>query len=79
MLVLKEGYTIANIDITIILQQPKIAPYIEQMRERVASILECCISSVSVKATTAEGLDAAGRGEAIAAQATVLLQNYLPK
>ncbi|WP_421382613.1 2-C-methyl-D-erythritol 2,4-cyclodiphosphate synthase [Bacillus salacetis] len=72
-LVKEEGYELANIDCTIIAQMPKMAPYITQMRERIAELLEADISQVNVKATTSEKLGFTGRGEGIAAQATVLV------
>ncbi|MBE4906631.1 2-C-methyl-D-erythritol 2,4-cyclodiphosphate synthase [Bacillus luteolus] len=72
-LVKAEGYTLGNIDCTIIAQKPKMAPHIEQMRERIAELLESTISQVNVKATTTEKLGFTGRAEGIAAQATVLL------
>ncbi len=67
------GYTLVNADITIVLQSPKIAPYIDQMREVVASVLGCDVSCISVKATTSENLGFTGREEGISAFATVLL------
>ncbi|RIW30022.1 2-C-methyl-D-erythritol 2,4-cyclodiphosphate synthase [Bacillus salacetis] len=72
-LVKEEGYELANIDCTIIAQMPKMAPYISQMRERIAELLEADISQVNVKATTSEKLGFTGRGEGIAAQAAVLV------
>lgn len=73
-LVKEKGYCLGNIDCTIIAQKPKMAPYIEQMRERIAELLEGDISQVNVKATTTEKLGFTGRGEGIAAQAVVLIQ-----
>ncbi|ANB56355.1 2-C-methyl-D-erythritol 2,4-cyclodiphosphate synthase [Anoxybacillus sp. B7M1] len=73
-LVKKEGYKLANLDCTIIAQKPKMAPYIEQMIERMAELLEAERSQVNVKATTTEKLGFTGREEGIAAQAVVLLQ-----
>ena len=71
---LKErGYQIANIDSTIITERPKLKPYIAEMRQTLASILEIDIERVSVKAKTNEKLDAVGQGEAIQAQAIALL------
>ncbi|OIU72866.1 2-C-methyl-D-erythritol 2,4-cyclodiphosphate synthase [Rossellomorea aquimaris] len=74
MLVKEEGYELGNIDCTIIAQKPKMAPYIDQMRERIAELLEADITQVNVKATTSEKLGFTGRGEGIAAQTTVLIQ-----
>ncbi|WP_010284969.1 2-C-methyl-D-erythritol 2,4-cyclodiphosphate synthase [Bacillus timonensis] len=72
-LVKKKGYKLGNIDCTIIAQKPKMAPYINQIKERIAELLEADTSQINVKATTTEKLGFAGRGEGIAAQATVLL------
>ncbi|MGR3766454.1 2-C-methyl-D-erythritol 2,4-cyclodiphosphate synthase [Rossellomorea sp. NS-SX7] len=74
MLVKDEGYELGNIDCTIIAQKPKMAPYIDQMRERIAELLEADITQVNVKATTSEKLGFTGRGEGIAAQTTVLIK-----
>ncbi|MCM3598903.1 2-C-methyl-D-erythritol 2,4-cyclodiphosphate synthase [Metabacillus idriensis] len=73
-LVKENGYSLSNIDCTIIAQRPKMAPYIDQMRGRIAELLEADISQVNVKATTTEQLGFTGRGEGIASQATVLIQ-----
>lgn len=67
-------FSIENIDSVIEAQQPKLAPYIEQMRENIAQTLELPFSSVSVKATTTEKLGFVGKCEGIAAQAIVLLK-----
>jgi len=72
-LVADRGYSISNVDITVIAQAPKLAPYIELMRETVAADLSLDISRVSVKATTTERLGFTGRGEGIASMATALL------
>lgn len=69
----QRGFTVANADITIMAQAPKMLPYIEQMRANVASDLATDIDRVSVKATTTEHLGFTGRGEGIASLATVLL------
>jgi 2-C-methyl-D-erythritol 2,4-cyclodiphosphate synthase len=74
MLVKDEGYELGNIDCTIIAQKPKIAPYIDEMRVRIAELLEADITQVNVKATTSEKLGFTGRGEGIAAQTTVLIK-----
>lgn len=67
------GYTFGNADITIIAQQPKLAPYIEQMRENIALVCGTDIHDVSVKATTTEGLGFEGEKKGISAHAVVLL------
>lgn len=69
-----QGWTIGNIDVTIIAQAPKMAPYIETMRANVAADADIGIDRVSVKATTTERLGFTGRGEGIAAMATALIQ-----
>lgn len=67
------GYVIGNIDVTVIAEHPRLRPYVEAMRAAIAACLGVIISQVSVKAKTNEGLDAVGRGEAIAAHAVALL------
>ena len=73
-LVKEKGYELVNADCTIIAQRPKMAPYIEQMKERIASLLETEPENINVKATTTEKLGFTGREEGIAAQAVVLLR-----
>ncbi|MEL0253452.1 MAG: bifunctional 2-C-methyl-D-erythritol 4-phosphate cytidylyltransferase/2-C-methyl-D-erythritol 2,4-cyclodiphosphate synthase [Novosphingobium sp.] len=68
-LVADAGYTIGNVDVTIICEAPKIGPHKMAMRERLAGILGIDLAAVSVKATTTERLGTTGRGEGIAAQA----------
>ena len=68
------GFTIGNIDATIIAQRPKLAPFRPQMTANVAQALEISENQVCIKATTEEGLGFTGRQEGIAAQAIVLLQ-----
>lgn len=70
----EKGYGIANVDVTIIAQAPKMLPYIEQMRSNIAQDLQIDLDAVSVKATTTEKLGFTGRGEGIAAQAVALIQ-----
>lgn len=72
-LMLEQGYTLANADITVIGERPKISPHAHVMRENLASDLGCPIGDVSLKATTTEKLGFCGRGEGLAAQAVVLL------
>ncbi len=67
------GYTIGNIDSTIIAQQPKMAPHIPEMAANIASDLGIDVTTVSVKAKTTDSLGFPGRGEGIAANAVVLL------
>ena len=68
------GYRIVNLDTTIILQQPKLKPHIEKIRKKLAATLNLDPEYISVKAKTKEGVDAAGRGEAIEASAAVLIE-----
>ena len=68
------GWEVANIDATVRTERPKLAPYVPHIRARVAEIAGLETGRVSVKAKTAEGLDAVGRGEAMAATAVVLLR-----
>lgn len=68
------GFTICNVDATLIAQKPKISPYTEQMRENIAAALGMDKSMVSVKATTEEGLGFTGDGSAMAAQAVCTLR-----
>lgn len=70
----KEGYVPVNADITIAAQKPKLAPYIEKMRQNTAQAMEMDKDRVSVKATTTEGLGFEGRGEGISASAVVLIE-----
>ena len=72
-LVRERGYTLGNADITVICEQPRLAPHVDAMRERLASAMQCGVEAVSVKATTTEKLGLTGRGEGIAAMAVVLL------
>lgn len=73
--VLKEkGYSLVNADITIIAQAPKLRPYIEMMREIIASVLETEVDRISVKATTEEHLGFTGEKLGIAAHAVCLIE-----
>lgn len=67
------GYKLGNIDCTVIAQKPKMAPYIEVIRARVAELLQADVTQVNVKATTTEKLGFTGREEGIASMATILL------
>tara|TARA_B100001057_G_C22777110_1_gene922085 strand:- start:322 stop:798 length:477 start_codon:yes stop_codon:yes gene_type:complete len=71
---LRAGYTIANTDLTIIAEEPKMAPYINEMKECLAHILKISNSQIGIKATTNEGLGYIGRGEAISCHAVTLLE-----
>jgi 2-C-methyl-D-erythritol 2,4-cyclodiphosphate synthase len=67
------GLAVANVDLTVLAQAPKIAPYREAMRRQIAQLLEVGEERVNIKATTTEGLGFLGRAEGIGAQALVLL------
>lgn len=69
----REGYAVGNVDMTLVAQRPKVAPYIEAMRANIAADLGVSITRVSVKATTEEGLGFTGSGEGMAAHAVALL------
>ena len=75
-LISKEGYTVGNIDVTLVAQEPKVSVYIEKMRENIAACLGIDTALVNVKATTTEGLGYTGRGEGMAAQAVCILHYY---
>ena len=72
-LVKTHGYSLGNADITIAMQRPKLAPYIMQMREALAGIINTSVENVSVKATTTEKLGFVGRGEGCEVYAVVIL------
>ncbi|RYY61893.1 MAG: 2-C-methyl-D-erythritol 2,4-cyclodiphosphate synthase [Chitinophagaceae bacterium] len=72
-LVTAKGYSLVNIDSTLCLQAPKIKPYVEQMREVIASICGVTVEDVSIKATTTEQMGFVGREEGLVAYATILL------
>lgn len=72
-LVQQQGFQLSNLDACIIAQQPKMAPHIDAMRNHIAEDLGTVPDRISIKATTTEALGFTGRGEGIAAQASVLL------
>ena len=69
----EKGYAIGNIDATVIAQRPKLAPYIPEMRQRIATALSLSVDDVNIKATTEEKLGFTGKGEGIAAHAVCLI------
>jgi 2-C-methyl-D-erythritol 2,4-cyclodiphosphate synthase len=69
----EKGYTVGNIDVSLVAEQPKVAAYTVQMRENIARAAGIASDRVSIKATTAEGLGPIGRREGIAAHAVVLM------
>lgn len=73
MLLQEKGWSINNVDVTVIAQKPKLAPYIAEMKSKVAAVLGIAEDCVNVKATTTEQLGFTGRGEGIAAEAVASL------
>jgi 2-C-methyl-D-erythritol 2,4-cyclodiphosphate synthase len=74
--VVAAGYTVVNVDMTVIAERPRIAPRVRDMRTRLSMALGIDVGQVSVKATTTDGLGTLGRGEGIAAQAIALLEEH---
>ena len=70
----ENGYSVGNIDATIIAQRPKMAPYIPKIRENIANTLGLELNQVNIKATTEEGLGFTGSGDGISAQAVCILE-----
>ncbi|MGI8566181.1 MAG: 2-C-methyl-D-erythritol 2,4-cyclodiphosphate synthase [Pyrinomonadaceae bacterium] len=70
----ERGLRVVNVDATVMLERPKLRPYIDEMRAKLCEVLGVEIDCVSVKAKTGEGLDAVGEWRAVAAQAIVLLE-----
>ncbi len=70
----RQGCRVANIDATVVAEKPKIAPYRQQMEERIAVAVRLAPEQVNVKGTTTEGLGFEGRGEGISARAVVLIR-----
>ena len=77
-MVREAGYSIVNVDATIVAETPKLGPHLDAMRARVAARLSVSADFVSVKAKTNEGLGPEGRGEAISAHAVVLIEGAAP-
>ena len=74
-LIKERGFHVVNIDAVVDLESPKLRPFIYQIRENIANVLDLDMSCVSVKAKTAEGVDAVGERRAIRAQAVVLVSS----
>jgi 2-C-methyl-D-erythritol 2,4-cyclodiphosphate synthase len=72
-LMMERGYALANADLTIVCERPRVGPHVDAMRTNLAADMGCAVADVSVKATTTETLGFTGRGEGIAAFAVVLL------
>jgi 2-C-methyl-D-erythritol 2,4-cyclodiphosphate synthase len=73
-LIKKKGFGLVNLDCTVCLEEPGIAPFIQNMKNTVSKILETAPENISIKATTTEKMGFVGRGEGIAAMAVVLLE-----
>ena len=73
-MMLKKGYMVNNVDVSITLEKPKLKPYILDMRKNLAALLNVDVDDVSIKAGTNEGLDEIGQGKAVKAEAIVLLK-----
>jgi 2-C-methyl-D-erythritol 2,4-cyclodiphosphate synthase len=72
----KEVFHLVNVDATVMLERPRLRPYVQEMREKLAEVLGVETGCVSVKAKTGEGLEAVGEGRAVRAQAVVLLEAH---
>ena len=72
-LLTRHRFRVGNIDSTLVLEEPRIAPFVDEMRRNIATVLKVDISCVSVKATTQEGMGEIGAGEGVAAHAIALL------
>lgn len=77
-IIANEGWTLGNLDATILAQAPKMAPHVLQMRQNISEAIGCDISQVSIKATTEEKLGFTGNEEGIAAHCVCLLQRLEP-
>jgi 2-C-methyl-D-erythritol 2,4-cyclodiphosphate synthase len=69
-----EGWEVGNVDVTVVLDRPKLNPHIPAIKENLALVMEIDIDQISVKATTSEGLGFVGRSEGISAMAVALIQ-----
>lgn len=74
-LLTERGWRIGNVDLTAVAQRPRLAPYIDSMRETLAADLGMAVGQVNIKATTTEGMGFTGRGEGIAAYAVALIED----
>lgn len=77
-LVLERGYRVVNVDCVIVAQEPRLSPYVDEMRSRLSAVLGISPEQVGVQVTTTEGMGFTGRGEGIAAMATALLAKKEP-
>ena len=71
----ERAWRVVNVDATVMLERPRLRPFVTEMREKLAQTLNVEVGYVSVKAKTGEGMDAVGRGEAITVQAVTLLES----
>ena len=71
----EKGYKLVNLDSLIVIEKPKMAPYIEQMRKNIAEHLCCEINQINIKATCAEGMGFVGEGQGALAQCVCLIEN----
>lgn len=76
ILLKQDGWSVSNADITLVCEQPKITPHVEQMQANIVEDLGLDSQDISIKATTTEGLGFCGRGEGIAAMAVVLIKSW---
>lgn len=74
-MMVREGWAVVNADLTIVCQRPRVAPHADGMRSKVADALGVSVGAVSIKATTTDGLGFCGRGEGLAAMASVLVRS----
>jgi 2-C-methyl-D-erythritol 4-phosphate cytidylyltransferase/2-C-methyl-D-erythritol 2,4-cyclodiphosphate synthase len=72
-IVREAGYMVINVDVTVIAERPRLAPYADAMRANLAGALECAVTQVSVKAKTNEGVESMGTGQSMAAHAVALI------
>lgn len=73
----KEGYSLVNADCTVIAQAPKLSPYIPEMREKIAAVLNADVNCINIKATTEEKLGFTGARQGIAAHAVCLIEKQI--
>lgn len=75
----REGWALSNVDVTIVLEKPRLGPHLQKMREALAEALGCELGRVSVKAKSADGLGPIGSGEAVEARAVALVESQPPR
>jgi 2-C-methyl-D-erythritol 2,4-cyclodiphosphate synthase len=78
-LAVRHGWTIANVDATVVVQAPKLSPHVPRMRDALADVLGLAVERISVKAKTSEGMGYTGDGSGIAAYAVVLVEALEPR